>query len=58
MNKNQFQWIINFPIFILFEIIIILVWDFDIKIRMILSLMIFIMYALVCAANRLDFKEK
>lgn len=58
MNKSQFQWIINFPIFMFFEIIIILVWDFDIKIRMILSLMIFVMYSLVCAANRLNFKNK
>ncbi len=58
MNKNQFQWFVNFPTFILFEVIIILIWDYYIPMRILISLMIYVMYVLVVIANRCDFKEK
>ncbi len=58
MNRNQFQWFINFPVFIIFEIIIVLVWDYYIPMRLLISLMIYIMYCLVVTANRCNFKEK
>ncbi len=58
MNRNQFQWFINLPVFIFFEIFIILVWDYNVPIRMMISLMIFVMYCLVVTANRCNFKKK
>ena len=58
MNKDQFQWFINFPVFILFEIIIILIWDYYVPMRMLISLMIYIMYVLVVTANRTNFKDR